>query len=268
MERGVHVSTFIDKAHPYMRFGWYLIPQARNKVPLIKAWPVEASNKNTRLSFWDRQFPDANVAVVTGQRSGVVVIDLDDEKAIERWTELRKVCGMHRDPPTVITRRGVHLYYRSAGGLRSATPSKMGKGIDIRGENGLATLPPSVHESGHVYEWAGGKMPLEQLDNLPSLPPSCLNMLQGLDPFKGKVLKHEFVPTLDKIVDKLRGAPAGGRNRSLYNASFQAGKLVKKGDLPELDAYRHLTSEGIAIGLDRKEVMTTVRSGINDGMKA
>jgi len=262
------MSPFIEKALPYTRFGWYLIPQSRNKVPLIRSWPTAASHQNPQLNAWAKEFPDANVAVVTGQRSGVVVIDLDDEKAVERWTELRKVCGMHRDPPTVITRRGVHVYYKAPGILRSATPSKMGKGIDIRGENGLATLPPSVHESGHVYEWSGGKMPVEQLDNLPSLPPSCLNMLQGLDPFKGKVLKGAFVPTMDKVVERLRGTPAGGRNRSLYNAAFQAGKIVKLGEIPELDAYRMLQTEGIAIGLERKEVITTIRSGIRDGMKA
>jgi hypothetical protein len=262
------VAAFADKALPYASLGWFLIPQGRSKVPMVPKWPTAASHDPRDIKAWDKQFPAANVAVVTGQRSKVIVVDLDGPEAQARWLETRKICGMHRDPPTVITRRGVHLYYRSMGMIKSATPCKLGKGIDIRGENALATLPTSVHESGHVYEWEGG-FDADRLANLPLMTPSCLNMINGRDPFRDKPLKTSYTPSMDSILKKLRSTPEGSRNRAVYNASFVAtNKLVKPGELSEIELHQALMPEGLALGLPRAEVITAIRSGFKDGMKA
>jgi hypothetical protein len=262
------MAAFADKALPYASLGWFLIPQGRSKVPMIPKWPTAATNDPREIAEWDRQFPTANVAVVTGQRSGVVVVDLDGPEAQARWLETRKICGMQRDPPTVITRRGVHLYYRSMGVIKSATPSKLGKGIDIRGENALATLPTSVHESGHRYEWEGG-FDRDRLLNLPLMTPSCLNMINGRDPFRDKPLKTSYTPSMDSILKRLRTTPEGSRNRAVYNAAFRAtSTLVKSGELSEIELHQLIMPEGLALGLPRVEVITAIRSGYKDGIKS
>ena len=57
--------------------GWKLFPQDRNKRPLIKDWPNQATDDPEQIQSWAKKFPKANFAVATGERSGVIVLDVD-----------------------------------------------------------------------------------------------------------------------------------------------------------------------------------------------
>ena len=67
-----------------------------------------------------------------------------------------------------ITRRGKHLLYSVPDGVVIGNRAKIlgnAKGapdLDIRGEHGQIVAPPSVHYSGHVYQW-GPKLPIATL---------------------------------------------------------------------------------------------------------
>ena len=258
------MSTFAEKAAPYVEMGWPVIPQSLDKVPLIKGWRFLGVPSYRQIEDWSRQWPKANVALLTGKPSEIFVIDLDSDNALTRWTDIKAVCGMRADPPTVRTRRGLHLYYRTIGFVKSMSPSKLGKGIDIKGEGGMATLPPSVHGSGHVYEWAN-----DPATRIPMPSPSLLRMMAGRDPFEGRKPLHLVNDiSVDRAIDRLKTTGQGGRNRALYSAAFIAGKAVRAQQMSELDAYRLLQSAGADVGLTRPEVMATIRSGIRDGERA
>src|SRR4051812_30200109 len=261
------MTTFAEKAKPYVDIGWPVIPQARNKVPLVRGWRRMVFDQqyfDETIMGWDKLFPYANVALLTGSVSQVVVIDLDGEPAVYRWAELCSSLGLKPDVPTVITQRGMHLYYHWSGYVKSSSPSPLGKGIDIRAEGGLATLPPSVHASGHVYRWKG----LYALAQLPVLPMKILRMLKGKDPF-GSDRNLRLVTEIsgEHAIDKLRMAAEGGRNRALYNASCVFGKLIARRQIDEFTAFKTLQTEGLQIGLDRAEVVASIRSGLRDGRK-
>lgn len=123
--------------------------------------------------------PDDNVGVVTGAVSGVVVVDCDDQAAVQ-W-------ALAHLPPTpwqVASGReggGLHLGYRYPrlfypNGVRLTTCAKIGCkhknvkdkadpvhrscheqgalcALDVRADGGYVAMPPSVHESGREYEW-------------------------------------------------------------------------------------------------------------------
>jgi hypothetical protein len=61
-----------------VRRGWRLIPQAHDKSTPIK-WRQfqETSPSASELRQWASDFPNAMWAVVTGQASGVLVLDFD-----------------------------------------------------------------------------------------------------------------------------------------------------------------------------------------------
>jgi DNA repair protein RadA/Sms len=133
--------------------GWRLLPiRARDKLPLVKAWPQAASSDLGQLEAWAGQFPACNWGVATGPGSGVFVLDVDGNpgraslKAYqERGFELPETL-------TVTTGKGRHLYFQwPQGAVIKNSAGQLAHGLDIRVNGGCAVIPPSVHFSGKRY---------------------------------------------------------------------------------------------------------------------
>jgi hypothetical protein len=86
-------------ARAYYLLGWSIVPAAAaGKRALIpwRRWQTMAADLE-QLERWWRRWPLANVAVITGRLSGVVVIDLDRRHGAER--SLAELEGTHGDLP-------------------------------------------------------------------------------------------------------------------------------------------------------------------------
>ena len=101
-----------------------------------------ATDDLPQVRDWWSRWPEANIGVPTGD--GLVVLDFDSDEALRE----AKSRGL---PSTleVATAKGRHLYF--AGEARSRVG--LLPGMDIRGDGGYVVAPPSIHASGHVYEW-------------------------------------------------------------------------------------------------------------------
>lgn len=55
------------------------------KVPAILDWWNQACQDDKTIRRWWRQFPDAVVAIPTGTKTGVIVVDVDDPAALEEF---------------------------------------------------------------------------------------------------------------------------------------------------------------------------------------
>ena len=100
---------------------------------------------------WFSDWPDANIGIVTGKISNLVVFDLDSTGAVE-YAESE---GGFPDTPKVKTGKGYHLYMRHPGfEIRNRVNKKLD--IDIRADGGYAVAPPSIHGSGCQYQWESG----------------------------------------------------------------------------------------------------------------
>ena len=142
-------SRLLEAALNYAQRGWPVFPVVpRRKLPLLKDWPDVASTDAECIGRWWKATPKANVGVVTGSRSGVVVVDVDPGRGGE-------VEGLLSDYPTESIVRtgggGFHLYYAAPDhDVRNRVTEQ---GLDVRGERGFVVAPPSEHKSGGVYEW-------------------------------------------------------------------------------------------------------------------
>jgi hypothetical protein len=80
------------------------------KHPRIKGWPQNASTDAETIRAWFRQWPNTNFGILTGPRSGLVVLDIDGAVGL---TEIEKL-GL---PPTIVVRTGkesgMHLYFKA-----------------------------------------------------------------------------------------------------------------------------------------------------------
>ena len=97
---------------------------------------------------------DQNIAVITGEISGIVVIDADSPEAA-RWCVRR----LPYTPWQTKTARGWHLWYRHPG-VRVANRARIDTGagriaVDVRGDGGFVIAPGSLHPTGVPYEQAG-----------------------------------------------------------------------------------------------------------------
>lgn len=148
----------LDEASKLVReFNFAVFPvQPRGKIPLIKGWQEHATRDLEQLAKWWHQFPDANIGVATGIKSGVFVLDVDVKTGgFESLVRLKDASQGWPDTLTAKTGSGgLHIYFRydPAKPVRNSA-SRIAPGLDIRGEGGFVVAPPSVHDSGNRYEW-------------------------------------------------------------------------------------------------------------------
>ena len=100
------------------------------------------------VTAWWRAHPDDNVGIVTGAISDLVIVDCDDDAAC-KWVESH----LPYTPWRVQTGRGKQYGYRHPGGRVGNRAHIAGMAMDLRGDGGYVSAPPSVHKSGAVYSW-------------------------------------------------------------------------------------------------------------------
>lgn len=98
--------------------------------------------------------PDHNIGIVAGP-SGLVIVDLDGPEATSRFlgqVDARQLAGAL----AVDTARGTHLYFADPEAKYGPMVGKNDDAkIDVRGGTSYVAAPPSIHASGHVYQWRG-----------------------------------------------------------------------------------------------------------------
>lgn len=163
----------IEAALTYLRKGYSLLPVQKNKKPFIE-WAEYQKRLPTEkeITDWWQKWPNANIGIVTGSVSGIVVVDVDEACGFE---ELEKYIPDSLICPTASTARGGRHYYFKApeqpipGNVRGLP------GIDLRAEGNFIMAPPSVYHEGTVHgvwEWLPDLSLLNT--HLPCLPDSLL----------------------------------------------------------------------------------------------
>jgi hypothetical protein len=98
-----------------------------------------------------RPEPGAGYGLKTGaapKGSGVFVVDLDGEAALEWWAAQQDT---ESDTYTVETGRGFQLYFQHPGFPVRNSAGDLAKGVDIRGDGGFVVGPGSPHKNGKTY---------------------------------------------------------------------------------------------------------------------
>ena len=103
------------------------------------------------VHHWLTVNPSANIGIITGKISNIVVFDLDSKHA-EEYAEEQ---GGFPETAKVKTGKGYHLYMKRPGfEVRGSVNKKLD--IDIRADGNYVVAPPSVHGSDRMYEWEKG----------------------------------------------------------------------------------------------------------------
>lgn len=162
-------STRLEYAQRYAALGFTVFPlhwigadrrcscedadcRSPGKHPLVLRGVDEASRDPLVIEAWFTRWPDANIGMAMGARSGVFAVDVDPRNGGD-VTLAERVAKHGRLPDTINALTGgggFHYLFRWDG---RRVPGKLGKGIDIKGEGGYIVVEPSMHASGVAYAW-------------------------------------------------------------------------------------------------------------------
>lgn len=201
------MNQFLAAALEYREAGLHpiaLLP--RSKRPLVP-WREYQERMPTveEIQGWWAVCPDANVGIILGR--GAFAVDVDGPEAVAALAAAKIDLG---NGPTSLTSRGFHKFYSGA------APDKVGllNHVDVRGV-GYVVAPPSVHESGHVYQWERAIT-----GALPVAPPLLMALLAEQKP--------RAAATQEKWLSlALEGVGEGSRDVTCYKlAAYFVSKRV------------------------------------------
>ena len=179
------MRDLLDAALGYAGRAWPIVPlhtvangrctcgregcRSRGKHPLLDNGRDGASTDPEVLRDWWARWPRANVGVLTGPESGLLVLDIDYRHGgDEALADLVREHGPLPETPEALTGNGRHLYFRWPDGAKSGN---IGPGLDIKAAGGYVVAPPSLHVCGSRYAWDAGA----GLDDVPlAEPPAWL----------------------------------------------------------------------------------------------
>lgn len=237
--------TLLEAALAAIARGWCLTP-LNKKIPVNKGWQKAPRPTEQQVRDWIQM--GYGLGVRTGPASGIVVLDLDPGA---EWTP-----DMFPDAALVKTPRGFHLIYAATDPCPKNSAGKLAKGVDVRGAGGQIALP-GTDDRPWIRDVPPPPWPFPV--ETPKPRPSRSPVHAGSNAWANKALNVEC--------EQLAAAQEGTRHDRLNIAAFNLGQIVAGGALDHATVADTLTSIGLQIGLDEKDVTRTVADGLEAGAK-
>lgn len=242
--------------------------------------PAEIRNR------WER-FPKANIAVATGDISGVFVLDIDRKGEVDGYAGLAELEYLFSPLPATWRSQtpsgGEHRWFRKP--AKRALINRVGlkhqhhdgghtkfAGLDIRTSGGSAAVPPSRKPTG-AYTWVDHPTTLPLAD----APEWLLNMIdppplvRQAEPFRmttsDRTARYVASAVNAECGDLAKMGPNTGRNLRLFQAAANLGTFVGAGLLPESAARSALERAAADCGLLQEDGPQGVRATIDSGMR-
>lgn len=179
-----------------------------------KAAPLEL------IEEWWGEEPDSNIGCVTGEVSGITVIDLDqpkdgqdDKRTVESMRE--KICDMTMT--SITGSGGMHLFCKYSD-VRSTTKTGHAQ-VDVKSNGGYVVLPPSVHDkTGRRYRWDDIATFNADFDNLADFPDPLMRSLKRQERTMNKTEDWKNIMT---------GVAHGSRDTSMTKLAGKLARVVR-----------------------------------------
>lgn len=163
-------------ASVYGRLGWAVIPihdvtsgqcsclprldgkpcvKSAGKHPRSKSWQNDGTSDPAQIARWIEQYPRGNIGIVNGSKSGFFTLDVDPKNDGPATLDaLIEEHGPLPFTPQQLTGSGGAHYLFSLPDfeITNSASTKLGAGLDVRGEGGQIVVAPSVSPAG-AYSW-------------------------------------------------------------------------------------------------------------------
>ncbi len=253
--------SIVEFALSYAQNGWYVFP-LHGKIPFKDSQGYkDATTDPLQILAWWTQHPTATIGLATGERSGVIVLDIDPP---EGYFSLKELQATYTPLPETrrssTANKGLHFFfqypndghtYQNAVGLAGL------EGVDIRATGGYVVLPPSKLYGRLYYKWSDPETPIAQA------PQWLLHLITKARQQKEhpQVLRFASSPGEKWLSAALEKAREGNRNA----VGFWLACQLRDDQIPESQArsmlltYANLLPTGRA-QYTSKEAIASVRS--------
>jgi hypothetical protein len=253
-----------------------------------------AATRNPDLAtHWWTRWPQANIGIPAGERTGLVIVDIDtahpDETPPPPWNAVTGISDgwdtlaalaerAHAPLPwfdnvTVQTpstgkwgARGCHIWFTWTGDPIPSSAGRIGWKVDIRANGGFAIAPPSRRAEG-PYQRTNGRIIQPLPPWLASLaappPPPPRRAVQPPEPGnKGERYAAAALASAVTIITN-----SGTRNVDLNAQAFGIGSLVGAGLLNHDYAEQALIDAATDAGLPHTEATYVTRRSLTQGAR-
>jgi hypothetical protein len=235
------------------------------KHPLTDHGFDDASTGTSQIQEWWTAWPSANIGVLTGAASGLVVLDVDGVKGELSLRGLQLCNAPLPETLWVRTGSGWHAYFSHPGIRVPNSAGRLAIGLDVRGDGGYVVAPPSGHINGTSYVWANDAEPAQMPSWLlrRALPQPVVRQKRAR-----RSTTADAAETMAGECSAVARSREGTRNDRLNLAAFRAGMLVRDDQIAEDHAFRMLYDAARTCGLGEWEAARTIRSGMSAGIAA
>jgi hypothetical protein len=258
--------TMLEAALQYARSGIPVFPcNPLDKKPLTPNGFYDATTDEAQIQAWWTQWPNAMIAAPTGAKSNMWVLDtdLDPIKKIDGEASLAQLTAQHGELPKTLTsftprggRHRVFTWDKSAVTEIRNSASRIGPGIDVRGEGGYVILAPSRTADGGIYRWD------PTTDQAVAAPEWLINLACS------KKASAWARAALDRECKAVESAQPGTRNNTLNTAAFNLFQIVGGGGLDEQEVRDRLFEAAQTCGLVADDGAPAVWATINSAAQA
>lgn len=215
-------NEILSTALSYLKQGFSVIPVGRNKKPLLN-WKEFQERRATEeeARSWFKKWPRANIAIITGEISGLAVIDIEKGGNVSNLPSARAVRTGGG---------GFHFYYKWEKGIESRT--RVVDLTDIRGTGGFVVAPPSIHASGKKYAWVDetveiGEFPKELIEKFQKNAKEQSGLKEMIETGVSEGKRNNSAA---RVFGKLLGALP----RDLWGVAWEFGKFWNQKNSPPL----------------------------------
>lgn len=211
----------LEAALIYASWGWPVLPVSPNsKLPAIKDWVNGASTDPEQIQKWWNAQPEYNIGIVTGHRSGLIVLDIDPRNggdySWQDWIDAHGVGDLRECPTQLTGRNGTHYLAQYTPELRSC---EMAPGVDMLSDGRFFIAYPShvdVQEgqgSGD-YVWEASADPFDEDEPArpQAIPSNWIELIQTVrkktTSISGPIIKGARNQALTSFAGSMRHAGA------------------------------------------------------------
>ncbi len=261
----------VEFALSYARIGWPVFPLHNKKPFEFLAHGVQShgykdatTDAETIQAMWTYH-PTATIGLATGERSRIIVLDIDPPEGYYRLKDLQTTYALLPETRRSSTaNKGLHFFfaypddgntYKNAVGLAGL------EGVDIRATGGYVVLPPSKLYGRLAYKWADPETPIA------AAPEWLLKLITDAQQQRESIpqgVRFARSPGEYWLQQALAKAREGNRNA----VGFWMACQMRDDKIPESEAkrlgllYANLAPEGKE-QYTSKEAIASVRSAYN-----